>query len=161
VAEGSIVEGDVAALFGSPCSLIVGTVDTSVVPDATRGWAFELLADGHHARLLLPTTARTARANLETTGRVAVTATDVPTNVSAQLKGRVTSVEPETDRDRARRTEHTDRFFGVLHEVDGTAMDVLERLRPRECFAIVMTLDECFDQTPGPQAGRARVVNGK
>jgi hypothetical protein len=159
VAEGSIVETEVAALFGSPCSLIVGTVDGSTVPDATRGWAFELLPDGHHARLLLSTSAHTARANLDTTGRVAVTATDVPTNVSAQLKGRVTSVEPETDRDRSRRKEHTDGFFGVVQAVDGTAMELLERLRPRGCFAIVMTLEECFDQTPGPQAGRARVAN--
>jgi hypothetical protein len=40
-----------------------------------------------------------------------------------------------------------------IHETDGTAMEILERFRPGRVFGITMTVEEVYDQTPGPAAG--------
>ena len=106
-------------------------------------------------RLILAATAAPTIANLESTGVVAVTGTDVATFFSVQIKGRGVRVEPCTDDDRARSDDYIDGFFQAIHEADGTAVELLEVLRPRERFALVMTVEELFDQTPGPTAGRS------
>ena len=48
---------------------------------------------------------------------------------------------------------HADAFFGIVHEADGNPMELLERMRTRRLVAIEMSVDEFFDQTPGPGAG--------
>ena len=47
-------------------------------------------------------------------------------------------------------THYLDGFFQAIHEADGTPVELLEVLRPGERFALVMTVEALFDQTPGP-----------
>ncbi len=155
-----MIEGEVAALLQGPCSLIVGTVDTNGLPAATRAFGLELLDAGERVRLILTAAARPTIANLELTGVIAVTGTDVDTFFSVQIKGRRVGVEPCTDADRLRSSEYIDGFFQAIHEADGTPVELLERLRPRDRFALVMTVEEMFDQTPGPTAGRSLLNAG-
>jgi hypothetical protein len=146
---------EVAALFESPCSLIVAAVDSEGMPHAVRGWGITLTDAGRHARILVSAAAHRARAAFADTNVIAVTGTDVPSNVSVQLKGQVLALEDEAPDDRARREQYADAFFRVIHDADGAAIDLLERLQPRECFAVSMAVLERFDQTPGPRAGRS------
>ena len=69
-----MITAETAELVESPCSLIVGTVDATGLPDASRAWGVEVIDDGH-VRLLLSTQAEVTRRNVERGGRVAVTAT--------------------------------------------------------------------------------------
>jgi hypothetical protein len=72
---------------------------------------------------------------------------------SVQLKGRVLSVGSPTDDDLALAAQLTDRFFEAVHLTDGNPLELLRRIRSNEMAVLEMTVDEQFDQTPGPDAG--------
>jgi hypothetical protein len=150
-----IDDGD-AALLESPCSLIVGTVDETGLPDATRAWGVEVLADREHVRVVLDADAKASLANVASTHAFALTATDVSTFMSVQIKGRVVSVEPESDADRARRENFIDGFARAVNATDGTPVELLLRMKPCAFVTVVATIEDAFDQTPGPTAGRRR-----
>jgi hypothetical protein len=154
-----LIEPELAALMESGCSLIVGSIDASGAPEATRGFGLRVVRDGGTLRVIVPADAIRTHENLRTVGAVAVTATDVATLRSTQVKGRAISVEAATDADRAVFARHCDEFFTAVHESDGTPLELVVRILPADIAAFVMTVDEVFDQTPGPAAG-VRVAPG-
>jgi hypothetical protein len=148
-----VLETDQVVLLESPCSLIVGTVDASGLPDATRGWGLEVLPGGERVRLLLSSNASTSHDNLRDTGAIALTATHFSTLVSVQLKGKAIGVEPATAEDRIRFDRFCAGCVHDLHELDGTPEESIWRIAPPGIVACVFTIEEVFDQTPGPAAG--------
>jgi hypothetical protein len=154
-----VLEPDHVELLESPCALIVGTVDATGLPDATRGWGL-VVDDGGSIRLLLSSNAVTTHENLGTTGVIALTATHFSTLVSVQVKGRMVTLEPETPDDRIRFDRFAAGCVRDLHELDGTPEEAIWRLLPPGIVACVFTVDEVYDQTPGPAAG-ARLASAE
>jgi hypothetical protein len=152
--EGLVMEAEIVELMESPCSLIVGTVDDDGLPDATRGWGAEVLDGGTKLRLLLSANADVSIANLRSTGRIALTATNFVTFDSVQVKGVALAVEDATDADRARFATFCAECVRTLHEIDDTPEALIWRFMPSDVVACIMTADELFDQTPGPGAGK-------
>jgi len=153
-----VLEPSLVEHLESDGTLLVGTVDADGIPEAAYAWALAVLDPGDSAgppvvRFLVPERATRTRANLATTGRIAATVTDVETLVSAQLKGRVRGVEPSTPADGRACRRRFDAVMANIHEVEGTAIDVLERFRPGPVVAVTMAVEEVYDQTPGPVAG--------
>ncbi len=147
-----MIEAEVAEQLESPCSLLVGTVDSSGVPEATRGWGVEVIAPDR-LRVLLSSNADCTFANLAGGGRVALTATHFLTHVSWQLKGRGAVVGPPTATDRIRYDAFCAGCVRILHENEGTPEEIIERLLPPGIVACEMVVEQVFDQTPGPEAG--------
>jgi predicted pyridoxine 5'-phosphate oxidase superfamily flavin-nucleotide-binding protein len=147
-----VIEPEAAELLESPCAMIVGTVDADGLPDATRGWGFEVL-EPDEARVLLSSNATITLDNLRTTGVIALTVTHFSTLVSYQVKGRASSIEPATAEDRIRFDTFCAGCIHDLHEIDGTAVELIERLRPPGIIAVLISVESVFDQTPGPAAG--------
>jgi hypothetical protein len=138
----------------SGCALIVGSVDAGGEPYATRGWGLTLVSrEPVTVRLLLDPDEERALENLKTTGRVAITATSVPTAASMQLKGSLRTIEPALDADIDRAAQYCDDFFHDIVDTDRTPAEIVERLRPERYVACIFEIDEVFDQTPGPSAG--------
>ena len=136
------------------CALIVGTVGPGGEPYATRAWGVNLLAaDVSAVRVLLDANDRRSLDDVGGGGRIAITAADVPTLRSVQLKGRCTGVEPGTDQDRARAERYAEAFFADVERTDGTPRHLLERLLPFDFAACTVVVEELYDQTPGPGAG--------
>lgn len=136
------------------CALIVGSVDADGTPHASRGWGLTVLtAEDQQARLLLPRD-DPAVTHLAEGGAVAVTGADVRTLSSVQLKGRSLGIEATTASDEARAGRYIDAFFDDVETTDGTPRPVLDRLVPTGYVAVLVEFDECYDQTPGPGAGR-------
>jgi hypothetical protein len=145
---------ETTAFLEGGCSLVVGTVGAGNEPTAARGWGLTVLSrESGDCRLVLDLTARRTRADLTTTGAIAVTAADVPTLRSIQLKGVALEIEPATDADRERAREYRTAFFGDVHRTDGTDLGVLNRMFPADFFVCVVRFSESYDQTPGPVAG--------
>ena len=154
------MEAAIVELMESGCSLIVGTVDTDGLPDATRGWGALVLEGGAQIRLLLATSAGVTLRNLRSTRRIALTATNFRTFDSVQVKGVVLAVEEATEADRDRFERFCAACEETLHEVTEAPIELLMRMEPSGVVACVMTVDEMFDQTPGPGAGtRLAVAN--
>lgn len=151
-----MIEPDVVALLESGAATMVGTVDADGKPAGMHAIGVQVLDDGT-LRVALNAEETEVLDNLRATGVVALAATDVPTLRSVQVKGRAVAVEPLTAEDRIRTDRYLAAFFQVVSETDGTPLDLLARLVPRELVVLVMTVDELYDQTPGPQAGASLV----
>jgi Pyridoxamine 5'-phosphate oxidase len=148
------MDADIVELMESPCSLIVGTVDAEGLPDATRGWSVQVLDGGTRIRLLLPANAEITARNLRSTRRIALTSTNFHTFRSVQVKGVALSVDEATDADRARFRQFCADCVRTLNDLDSTPEIGSWRLVPSDVVACILTVDELFDQTPGPDAGR-------
>lgn len=143
------------AFLEGGCALLVGTVDPDGAPHASRAWGLRVVAGGPRVRLLVAAEDHATRANLDDGGRVAITATDVPTLYSVQLKGRALGVEPTTEEDEAQAERFRELFYADIVETDGTPRQLLERLTPVGHLTCIVEVEEVFDQTPGPRAGTA------
>lgn len=147
---------DTRALLEGGSALIVATVAADGTPHAGRGWGLTLLDDRPGAaRLLVSADDELTCAHLATGGAVAVTAADVPTLRSVQLKGRSVGLEPADAADRARAEVHLEALFTDIETTDGAARSILDRWRTRGYAACTILVEERYDQTPGPGAGGA------
>jgi pyridoxamine 5'-phosphate oxidase-like protein len=145
---------EAGALLQSGCALLVGSVDPSGAPHATRGWGLRIVdADRGEVRIVLPADDPITLDNLRTTGRIAVTGVDIESLRSIQVKGRALRVEAPTTTDRHWATRYCDAVFHDIEHVDGTPPALVRLLLPRDYVACVAVMDECYDQTPGPRAG--------
>ena len=147
-----MIEPEVVALLESGASTMIGTVDADGKPAGMHAVGIKILDDGT-LRVAINAEEPEILENLRTTGVVALGATDVPTLRSVQVKGRALAVEPVTAEDRIRAEHYLATFFQAVHDTDGTPLELLARLVPRDLVALVMTVEELYDQTPGPQAG--------
>jgi hypothetical protein len=148
-----LIEPDVQAFLESPCSQIVATVDADGLPEASRGWAVDVLPGGRQLRLLLASTEAVTLANVAATGVIALTATHFQTLSSVQIKGRVTAVEPRTAADRIRFEAFCAGCVHAIAELDGTPEELVWRMAPLDVVACRVEVAEVYDQTPGPVAG--------
>lgn len=141
-------------LFERGSALIVATVAEDGAPLAARGWGMDW--DGpRSARLLLDADDAATVAHAGAGGRIAVTAADVRTLRSVQVKGHCHGVEPATADDRGRARRFCDELYGDISRTDGTPLSVLERFTPADFVVCRLEVDQSFDQTPGPGAGAA------
>lgn len=145
---------EIEALLESGCALIVGTVSAGGTPHASRGWGLSICPDRASVRLLLDASDRVAIENVATTGVIAVTGCDVPTLHSVQLKGHASAPVATSDPADMKVVEtfRTD-FFASVSRTEGTPIALLERLLPSTFAACTVTVQEVYDQTPGPRAG--------
>ena len=150
---------DLSAFAAPEAALIVGTVLPGGKPYATRAWGVVLLPAAGGAA---PPTVRVVldAAAVEVPGlgsgaSLAMTAADVRTLRSLQLKGRTVGLEPPTPDDLRTASTYFESFAPAVAETDGTPRHLLERLLPEAYVVAVVTVEEVFDQTPGPGAGAA------
>jgi hypothetical protein len=151
-----VLSGELLSLLESGSSLIVGTVDEDGMPFAGRAWGLQVIEAGKQPRLrlLLDADDDGTRAHAGEGRAIAITAADVRTLVSVQLKGRIVSVEAApTGADRSRHAEYLSSFFGAITDSDGTDRALLDRFAPFDVVPCTLEVDEVYDQTPGPTAG--------
>jgi hypothetical protein len=150
-----VIDDESAALLQAEVSLYVATVDAAGAPDAERAFALQVLDGGTRVRVSVPADNLVLQANLAATGAVAITCNEIVSNQAVQVKGRVAGAAgPETDDDRARREAHVTAFVRVVHDYMGTSPDIIDRRMPREFVVFNVAVEEVYDQTPGPSAGR-------
>ena len=133
----------------------VATRDDDLRPAFARGWGPGVLAGGRSLRLCVaaPSGSR-VRANLEGNGAIAVGFSPPTIARAVQVKGVAAVVEEPGVED----LERAERHFCLFEEE--TAQIAAPAHVPRRMFvrsgliAVEFTIDEAFDQTPGPTAGR-------
>jgi hypothetical protein len=141
----------------SGTSHVVGLLRADGRPFVTRGWGMCVDDGTGSGRIVLSTVEVAALGypgNDFAGAPIAVTATDVRTLRSLQLKGPVIGVAAVTDADRARLAAYCDDFFTAVAETDGIPPVLMARTIPDEVVACRFEITEAFDQTPGPGAGR-------
>jgi hypothetical protein len=149
-----VIEPTTTELLERGCSLILGTVDEDDTPHASRGWGLDVLdAAAGTVRLLLDAADALTARHVGRGGLIAITACDVRTLRSVQLKGRSRDLAAGDAAATARAGRYADAFFGDIVATDGTDPRLPPRLLPRAFATCVVEVTEQFDQTPGPGAG--------
>ncbi|HYK00509.1 MAG TPA: hypothetical protein VE974_02050 [Thermoanaerobaculia bacterium] len=134
-------------------SIIVGTVDAEGIPTCCRAIALSTKDNFDTITVYLPAaTAQETVANVATTRRVAVSATRPLTHESVQIKGvtRGVRLAPPSDENFVRTRLHD---FAEVLEAIGLPMRVTNSMSHWPAFAIDISVEQVFDQTPGPKAG--------
>ena len=133
----------------------VATRDDDLRPAISRAWGPEVFADGRTLRLCVAAPEGSpARANLQGNGVVAVGFSPPTIARAVQLKGVATAVaEPEAD-DLERAERHAGRFVAEAARIGSPEHLARRMFVPVGLLAVSFSIDEVFDQTPGPTAGR-------
>ena len=141
------------AFLHSGCGLLVATVSRDGEPHATRGWGLDIVELGPPTvvRVLLDADDERTLEHAAAGGAMAITAANVLTLRSLQLKGRSQGLDAAElgragrplrprlpPRCRARRPRH---------------LGDLQLVLPPTYVACMVSVAEMFDQTPGPGAG--------
>ena len=133
----------------------VATRDYNLRPEFARGWGPEVSSDGRSLRLCVPALEGSQmRANLEQNGAVAV-GFSLPTIARAvQVKGVIARVAEPTAADLERVDQHLSAFVAEVELIGGPPEVSLRMFMGTGLVAIQFGMDEVYDQTPGPTAGR-------
>lgn len=150
-----MLDAEVAAFVQGGVAAAAATRDEHLVPAFTRAWGPEVSRDGRSLKLCVtaPVGSRT-RANLEANGALAVAFSPPTIARAVQLKGTVTSMREPTAEEVARAERHLDAFCAETEQV-GHPPDLPRRMfAASDLVTVVLPVDEVFDQSPGPNAGR-------
>src|ERR1700741_140065 len=134
-------------------SVLVGSADPNAVPACCRGIAVS--TDGTLARATVYVPVATSRdiiANAATTKKLAVMITRVVEHVGVQLKGNVEAIRLASDEEGAFVRRRLQEFADVLDEI-APPRRVFLIVNHWPAFAVEITVEEVFNQAPGPRAG--------
>jgi len=136
-------------------SVVLATADADGIPSCCRGIAVTSRDNFDTLTIYVPaTTAQETIANVATTRRVAVSATKPLSHESVQVKGITRGVRLAPASDEAFVRGKLDSFAEVLDQI-GLPRRVTKSIAQWPAFAIDISIEEIFDQTPGPKAGNA------
>jgi hypothetical protein len=137
---------------GGGVSVIVGTVDADGIPTCCRGIALAM-RDFETVTVYVPAaTGQETVANVATTRRVAISCSHPLSHESMQIKGLTRGVRLAPASDEAFVRQRFEEFGSVLDQI-GLAPSVWHTVAQWPAFAIDVSVEQVFDQTPGPRAG--------
>jgi Pyridoxamine 5'-phosphate oxidase len=137
----------------SGLSVLVGTRDEELRPDAVRGVGIRVWPGSCRLTVFLAAaTSARAVANARANGRIAVTLSHPPTHRTVQVKGTVMEVREAAADDRPLIEKYVGAFADILTIV-GMPPQLTGRLNRWPAFAVDVDIAEVFAQTPGPGAG--------
>lgn len=148
-----IDDGIRAHIIENTGTILVGTRDTNLAPEITRGWGPTILPDGHTIDVCvsLSAGAKTLE-NLRDNDELAVTFHQTVTYKTVQLKGRFLDSGELTPQD----WESVERQKSVLTEqakIHGIPLSIGSRIFTPDLVRIRLVVQQAFEQTPGPGAG--------
>lgn len=137
----------------SGVSILIGTADARLAPEATRGIGAKVAPGGKRVTVYVPDApSQRTFANLRATGAIAVTFSRPSDHVTLQLKGKAIDLRPADDDER----DFVERYRALLAD-ELAYVGVPRRLSRRfvfwPCHRIDVAVDAMFVQTPGPGAG--------
>jgi len=133
----------------------VATRDDDLRPEFARGWGPEVSADGRSLTLCVaaPEGSRT-RANLERNGALAVGFSPPTIARAVQVKGVASRVAEPEAADLERVERHVQLFVAEAERIGAPAALSRRMYVGAGLVSVQFPIDEVFDQTPGPTAGR-------
>ena len=135
-------------------SVLVGTADRAGNPSCCRGVAISTPDDLATITVYVPlATSHETIQNVATTKKVAVTVTHPSDNFATQFKGEAVDARLAREDEAPFVRSRLDAFADVLDRL-GVPRRVSRSMAHWPAFAVTLRVDQVFDQTPGPNAGR-------
>jgi hypothetical protein len=149
----ALIPEDLAELFEGGVSILVGTRDASMRPEATRGAGAVVHPDRRRITVFLPAeVSGRAVANLRNNGHIAVAFMSVIDVRALQVKGTVEELRDATEAEHAIITRYHSAFSEILY-FTGAPRAVTRRLNVWPSTAVTFAVTDLYQQTPGPKAG--------
>jgi hypothetical protein len=140
-------------LLQTGVSVIVGTRDLNLVPEATRAWGIHVKKDRRSFTIFLTeAVSRKTIENLNENGLIAISCTRPTDHMACQLKGRLRTIRPANQRDREISTSWQREFVEELVAL-GVPAELGEAWITAPALAVDIEVTDVFHQTPGPGAG--------
>lgn len=150
-----MIDPPLAAFLEDGVSVHLGTRNAQFEPNGARAISVKVDADAAYLLVYISSVAA-ARVlpDLEANGQVAVVCARPVDDRAVQIKGSVVSIRPIEDRERAGTLTHWNAFLDKLEYIGipRTASDTWVRVAD---LVIRVRVTALFEQTPGPQAGKA------
>jgi hypothetical protein len=148
-----MISQDLASFLESGVTMLVGTRDADLRPEATRGFGARVERGREELTVFVAAaTAERTLANARENGRVAVCFTRIVDHRSIQLKGRVLEGRDA----RADERPLVDRYGQLLVQIFGeigVPPRLILRVNRWPAHALRLRVQDVFVQTPGPGAG--------
>ena len=140
-------------LLQTGVSVIVGTRDFNLVPEATRAWGIHVKKDRRSFTIFLTeVVSRKTIENLNENGLIAISCTRPTDHMACQLKGRLRTIRPANQHDREISTSWQREFVEELVAL-GVPAELGEAWITAPALAVDIEVTDVFHQTPGPGAG--------
>jgi Pyridoxamine 5'-phosphate oxidase len=154
-AAGPVLDPEVIEFIHGGVAVGVATCDDDLKPEFGRAWGPQVSADGRSLTVCVSAPEGSPmRANLERNGTVAVGFSPPTIARAVQVKGVASLVSEPDAADLERVERHVESFLAECDRI-GAPRQVAERMfMGSGLVAIEFSIDEVFDQTPGPTAGR-------
>jgi hypothetical protein len=148
-----LIPDDLAELFEGGVSILVGTRDASLRPEATRGAGAVVHPDRRRLTVFLPVdVSARAAANLRDNGRLSVGFSSVLDARTLQVKGRLEELRECNEAER----EVINRYHAAYAEIlylAGLPRALSRRMNVWPSLSVTFAVTDIFLQTPGPNAG--------
>jgi hypothetical protein len=126
-----------------------------MVPAITRGWGTEVSVEGQVLDLCVAAPVGSpTRSNLGQRTAIAIGFSPPAIATAVQVKGTVTRVTAPDAQALERAERHLSTFIAAAAEVAPQPELFLRQFVPAEFLSVSVSVEEVFDQTPGPGAGR-------
>lgn len=147
-------EADLAGFLESGVSILGASAgEDDLVPEAFRAWGAKLNGDGL-LRVLVNSDAARTYATVGPGSRLCFTFSDPLTFRSLQVKGHVVAGPEAPGPADIALMRRYGKALAAASTQRGVAAELVEATRPVAVFAVVLRIDERYDQTPGVGAGR-------
>lgn len=155
-----VIPEELAEFFEGGLSILVGTRDASLRPEATRGCGAVVHPDRTRLTVFLPTeVAGRALANLRDNGLISVGFSSILDARTLQVKGRLEELRDATEADRPVITHYHAAYAEILY-FTGLPRALSRRFNVWPSIAVTFVVTDIFHQTPGPNAGARLGASG-
>jgi hypothetical protein len=148
-----VLSREVAAFIESGLAMGVATRDARLQPEVMRAMGAWVRADGAHLAVLLPDAAsRRTLENLREVPRLAIALSRIHDDRTLQIKGRILSLAPAGEQERAAQARYVELLAAALGFVGVSPLDT-HRLAQWPAHLALVEVEVVYEQTPGPGAG--------
>lgn len=149
-----VIDDALQELLESGVAATAATADERGRPHLALAWGLRVHPDRSTVSVFFETARGAfALADLRSTERIAVTVADPVSYRSVQLKGRQILISEADDDDRTWVQRHRDAFMVSTALVGESPVAVRNRWM-QDVFRVDFVVEQAFDQTPGPEAGK-------
>ena len=148
------IDDDLKEFVESGVATIVGTGDAHGRPQMSLGWGPRVDDDRTVMQVFLDAAAGEAMVeNLSANPRIAVTIAHPVSYRSVQFKGLVRQTGAPSEEERAWVRQQRGAFLTSTSLV-GDPPETIRNMWSDDVVRVVFTVEQAFDQTPGPEAGK-------